>query len=162
MQNHHSQAQFSGFTHTSPCLAAVFDFKPPIHLAMLKKPSGCTGYRKVNKKLNMKEGRNVKLWLLQSILAARFVQGHWSTTKCFAAARWVFWWGAWGQTGGAGCTVGRLPGNRTLLGMILKSAPCHASSSVSGLLLKERSHLSPYCSSYNSSVPSTAPNQVIT
>lgn len=71
----------------------MFDLQPPIHLAMLKITSGYTGYRKVN----MKEGQNIRLWLLQSILAARFVQGHGSTTKCFAAARWVFWWGAWAR-----------------------------------------------------------------
>lgn len=107
MQNQHYQAQVSGFTHTSPCLAAVFDLKPPLHLAMLKITSGYTGYRKVNIKLSMKEGQNVKLWLLQSIPAAKFVQGHWSTSKCFAAARWVFWWGAWGQ---ARWAVSRLQG----------------------------------------------------
>lgn len=76
MQDHHSQARFSGFTHTSPCLAAVLDLKSPIHLGILKITSGYTGYRKVNIKLNMKEGQNIKLWLLQRILAARFVQGH--------------------------------------------------------------------------------------
>lgn len=71
MQNQHYQAQVSGFTHTSPCLAAVFDLKPPLHLAVLKITSGYTGYRKVNIKLSMKEGQNVKLWLLQSIPAAK-------------------------------------------------------------------------------------------
>lgn len=46
---------------------AVFDLKPPVHGAMLKIIS-TAGYRKVNMKLSMKEGQNIKLWLLQIIL----------------------------------------------------------------------------------------------